>query len=398
MQVNTSNIDFLVGDNMTMHEALNAPVMPVFSDNVVDFLSELSKSLLTDASLRGYKDVMGFAYWIRKSSMKDYLKNISRADSRIGRGVCFHIAPSNIPVQFAVSLIPAILAGNSSIIRCSSKQFEQTEIICSKINDLLNSSYSELKPYICIVRYEHDDEITKWFCSLCDVRIIWGGDKTVSYIKRFPVQPRTVEVSFADRYSIAILNSDEVVASDIDGLVNDFWTDTYYVDQNACSSPRLIIWTGTQINKAKPLFWQTLERKVIVEYELTPIQAVNKFVAFSKLAMSHTGVHKVSNSNFVFRVELEDIRDNIMMFKESGGYFFEYNCKDINETMPILNNKACQTIGVFGISTEKIKQLVYSSGVKGVDRIVKIGKTTAPELDWDGYSLIDTMSRFVEVE
>lgn len=398
MQAGSNKIEYLVGNEMIMQEVLNAPVRAVFSDLAVDFLSDLSKRILSDISIRGYKDVVGFAYWIRKSSIKSYISNISRVANRIGRGFCFHIVPSNIPVQFAVSLVPAILAGNSSIVRCSTKHFEQINIICSKINDLLDAGYSELKPYICIIRYEHDEEITKWFCSLCDVRIIWGGDRTVSYIKKFPVQPRTVEVSFSDRYSIAIINSNEVVVSDIEVLVNDFWTDTYYVDQNACSSPRLIAWTGTQIDKARACLWSALEKKAADEYSLAPIQVINKLTSFSRLAMTHSGVYKASKNNFVFRVEVEALSEDIMQFKESGGYFFEYNCNRIDDIIPLLKNKACQTISVFGISTEKIKKIVYDKGVKGVDRIVKLGKTTAPGLDWDGYSLIDTMSRYVEVE
>lgn len=397
MQVNSNKIEYLVGNEAIMREAPYVPVRGVFSELVIDFLAELSKSILSDVSIREYKDVVGFGYWIRKSAIKNYIKNISRIENKIGRGVCFHVAPSNIPVQFVVSLVPAILAGNCNIIRCSSKYFEQTDIICSKINYLLENGYGELKPYICIIRYKHDEEITKWFCSVCDVRIIWGGDRTVSYIKKFTTQPRTIEVSFSDRYSIAVMDSDEVVNSDINTLIKDFWTDTYYVDQNACSSPRLIVWVGRQIDTARSLFWSVLEKKAKMEYNLAPIQAVNKLTAFSRLAMKFQNINLVSNSNYVFRVEVKTLSDDIMEYKESGGYFFEYIGNTIDDIVPLLRNKACQTIGVYGITTERIKDLVYREGVKGVDRIVKIGKTTAPGLDWDGYSLIDTMSRYVEV-
>ena len=44
---------------------------------------------------------------------------------RLGRGMIFHIAPSNVPVNFAYSLISGLLAGNKNIVRLPTKDFEQ---------------------------------------------------------------------------------------------------------------------------------------------------------------------------------------------------------------------------------------------------------------------------------
>lgn len=40
-----------------------------------------------------------------------------------GRGVAFHIAPSNVAVNFAFSLAAGLLTGNANIVRLSSKPF-----------------------------------------------------------------------------------------------------------------------------------------------------------------------------------------------------------------------------------------------------------------------------------
>ena len=35
-------------------------------------------------------------------------------------------------------------------------------------------------------------------------------------------------------------------------IIQNFWNDTYYTDQNACTSPRIIFWTGEKKTEAKP--------------------------------------------------------------------------------------------------------------------------------------------------
>ena len=48
---------------------------------------------------------------------------------RLGRGCVFHISPSNVPVNYAYSLVVGLLTGNTNIVRISSKDFPQVEII-----------------------------------------------------------------------------------------------------------------------------------------------------------------------------------------------------------------------------------------------------------------------------
>lgn len=38
---------------------------------------------------------------------------------------------------------------------------------------------------------------------------------------------------------------------------------------------------------------------------------------------------------------------------------------------------------------------MFDKGVRGVDRIVELGQTMGLEFIWDGYKMIETMSRFV---
>ena len=57
--------------------------------------------------------------------------------------------------------------------------------------------------------------------------------------------------------------------------------------------------------------------------------------------------------------------------------------------------KRCQTVAVLGVGREQLRELVFSSGVRGVDRIVPLGGTMELSLIWDGFQMVESMSRYV---
>ena len=99
-----------------------------FSDVVIEYLSTLSSSLLRDRESRLYPDVVTFAFFCRKANLLAQKKKYVRDDNlRLGRGVLFHIAPSNVPINFGYSLVAGLLSGNYNIVRVSSKIFPQVD-------------------------------------------------------------------------------------------------------------------------------------------------------------------------------------------------------------------------------------------------------------------------------
>ena len=64
-----------------------------------------------------------------------------------------------------------------------------------------------------------------------------------------------------------MLNAEEVkVAEDkqVESLVGRFFNDSYWFDQMACSSPRLVVWIGNKssCDAAKELFWPRVAGEV----------------------------------------------------------------------------------------------------------------------------------------
>ena len=91
----------------------------------------------------------------------------------------FHIAPSNVPINFAYSLISGLLAGNKNIVRLPTKDFEQINIIIDALDQIYETGkYPKISNQIILIRYDADlEEITESLSSACSVRVIWGGDE-----------------------------------------------------------------------------------------------------------------------------------------------------------------------------------------------------------------------------
>ena len=395
MQQNFENVNFMIGDSAVIGNMPLVPALPVFSDDVLCFLDTLSKELMHSKEAKMYPDVIAYAFWIRRNNLEKEGKRYSNSEERIGRGVVFHIAPSNIPVQFAVSLVYALVAGNASIIRVSSKEFPQVAVICNAINKLLKEQFPNMAKYLCVVRYPHDESITQSMTDICDARLIWGGNNSVNEIRNVKISPRCIDLGFADRYSFSVIDSDEYLRKDATVLANDFYNDTFFSDQNACSSPRMIIWTGDKAKFAQEIFWKELSTVVHEKYNMDPIQSSNKLLNTAVLSTHYGNVRQVKDDNLIVRIELDKLYDDIMDFKGNCGYFFEYTTDNLEEMVPLLK-KECQTITYVGENIEReVRRLVFLHGVRGVDRIVPMGHGSDISFVWDGLDLPIMLSREV---
>lgn len=392
MQQAFDKITYLVGNEEILGQMDNTRSLPLFSDMVIDFLDCLSKKLMHSREVKKYPDVMAYAFWIRKKSLERASTQYMTGNQRIGRGMAFQIAPSNIPVQFAVSMTYALTAGNASVVRVSDKKFEQTEIICDAIRTILSDMYPDLMPYICIIRYAHDDEITGKLSGLCDIRMIWGGDYTIAAIRKTAVKARCLDIGFADRYSIAIFDSDFLVGSDSVSVANDFYNDTYFTDQNACSAPRIVMWMGSRISEAKAMFWDALENVVLKKYKMDAICSSEKLLTTALCAAKYPGIKEIKKTNLLIRIELPSLYNDIMELKGNCGYFYECNVKSIQSIVPLMK-KECQTITYIGDIEREIRKVINENGVRGVDRIVPIGHAADITFVWDGLDLPNVLSR-----
>ena len=375
------------------------PLLP-FSDEVILYLNELSSILLRMPEVRHYPDVVTFAFFCRKANLLHLQKEHATNSLRLGRGLVFHIAPSNVPVNFAYSLICGLLAGNNNIVRLPGKQFRQVDLIVEALRTLsADERFDMVSRMVHLIKYDRGGIETTTYSALADVRVIWGGDETIRTIRQSPLPPRSYDIAFADRYSVCVLNAISILEEpSLDKIVEGFYNDTYLFDQNACSAPQLMVWVGTEnkIEKAKEYFWTALQQYVDRKYNLEPILAVDKLSAFYRQAILSDVVKEENKNNNLWRVRLRKLSADIPQYRCAGGYFSEYSTTDFNDLASIVTTKY-QTLAYFGFSKDELQQFVLNNHIKGIDRIVPIGKTTDFSLIWDGYDLITMLSREISI-
>jgi hypothetical protein len=400
MQQDFNDIIVLFPEVFNLEKFRKLAAMEPFEESTIDFLNELSRILSKDARTRSYPDVATFAFFCRKANILK-IKEQYKIRTRLGRGVVFHIAPSNVPVNFAYSLVCGMLAGNINIIKVSSKEFEQVTIICDAIAKMAESgSYKETVDKIFIVRYDRQSKATTLFSSLCDVRVIWGGDETITQIRSNPIQVRSFDVTFADRYSLCVINADEYCNEpNPEAVAFGFYNDTYLFDQNACTAPHLILWMGeeTNIEKSKIIFWNALYKLVKEKIDIQPVIAVDKLTSLYSGAVRLEDMHKISSDdNLLWRIDLKTLPANIDEFRCSSGYFTEHTIQSLSELRTVVNRKY-QTLSYYGFPQSVFEDFIKEVKPVGIDRIVPVGRTMDFSVVWDGFDLIETLSRKITI-
>lgn len=377
-----------------------------FSAPVLAFLADLSAALLKDKGLRPYPDIVTFAYFCRRASLEQQRAAYGpRLGGRIGRGMVFHIAPSNVPINFAYSLVSGLLAGNACVVKASSQDFDQTRLVCAHMAQLLaEEAHSALLPYVTVLTYPRErQDMTQALSARCNARIIWGGDETVARVRQAPLPSQAFDIPFADRYSMLVIRPGAVLALEekqLEAMALGFYNDTYLTDQNACTSPRLIYWLEdgprAQTLDAQKRFWTAVHAYAAPRYPVQPVVAVDKLTALYRAAILLPGVQRVPMpDNLVARIQVDALFPQVEQIRCPGGCFVEYASPTLEALASVVVEKY-QTLSYWGVDPEALQHFVLEKGVKGIDRIVPLGKTMDFSLTWDGYDLILALSRQVQ--
>ncbi len=410
------DVEYLIGND----EIVSLP-LKAYSHEVLDFAAELSGTIMKAKDVRNYPDLVSFAFWCRKGNIEKLKEGCDDNEVRLGRGLAFHIAPGNIPVNFAFTYMFGLLAGCANIVRLPSRSFPQTDMLVDIIREVLKN-HPEVQKRTAFVRYPSDSEATAEFCKRADARMMWGGDATVSKIKAFEAKPRCVDVAFPDRYSLAVVNAEAVNKADgseLKKLAENFYNDTYLMDQNACSSPQLILWTGGTsrdgevdegvIDSAQEKFWNAVYAEAERRYFLQDAIGVDKYTKLCQDAIDYGDMIEKTErqGNLLYRVRLGSVDDRLENLRGKAGYFYEYVingkniingideelCDKIRETV----NEKYQTLTYYGFDPEELRSYVIDNKLRGIDRIVPVGKALDIGVIWDGYDLVRVLSRIVSL-
>ncbi|MBB36106.1 MAG: acyl-CoA reductase [Hirschia sp.] len=375
-----------------------------FDAQVLGLLAELSARLRKHAEARSMPDVQTFAFWCRKANLQKLKAAHDDHKARLGLGLVFHVAPGNVPINFAFSLAFGLLAGNTNVVRVPSRQMAQVDVVLSVLGDLLaEPDFASLAEMIALVRYPAGDAFTADISARANGRVIWGGDETVAEIRKLPLPPRAREVTFADRYSFCVMDAAAMLAADdkaLGRLAEGFYNDTYLMDQNACSSPHLVVWKGAGklASVARKRFWDRLQPIVGDRYPIPAVNAVDKYTDLLVEAASDDGAILNINRwrNDIHTVELSCLPDDLETLRGRFGLFHEFTTMALSDLVPLINGRF-QTLTYYGIDKAELQDFIIGNGLTGIDRAVPIGQALDMDTLWDGYDLIHTLSRIIDL-
>ncbi len=387
-----------------LESVFNKKFLLPFNNDAVAFAVALSKNLLNDGQTKKMPELVALAFWMRKKNIYDLKDDFYRRSENhlLPRGLAFHIVPSNVDTIFIYSLFLSMFCGNSNIVRLSSQFNPQVEALVRVLNESI-VDFPLLAERMILIRYNHNEEITSFYSQHCNLRMIWGGDETIRRIRKFPLSPGAKELTFADRFSLAILDVSAYLAhDDKDKLVSSFYNDSYWFNQMACSSPRLVCWVGENEKenlKARDDFWSRLQKQIDNKKpDIAAAALMDKYLTQCRYAIeTKDTTMKVTSSHYLTRIHLANTDDINRELHGGNGLFLEVDIDSLDDLINILDKKD-QTITAFGFSSEELAKFIEEQLPTGVDRIVPFGEALAFSTVWDGYDLLFEMTRSVTIK
>ena len=79
-----------------------------FNSLSIDFIADFSKELRKYKKINLYPDLVYLIFWCAKNKSKSQSYN-NEKNLKLGRGLIFHICPSNVPTNFVYSFFPCII-------------------------------------------------------------------------------------------------------------------------------------------------------------------------------------------------------------------------------------------------------------------------------------------------
>ena len=366
------------------------------------FVNDFSNALKKQKKIYSYPDLIYLIFWCAKKKIENLAKNISNEQIRLGRGLIFHICPSNVPTNFVYSFFFGLLSGNSNIVKMPSKNFPEKDIIISTINLLFKKKkYISLKNSNCFIQYKDQIENTKIISSICDGRVIWGGDKTINEIRKIWIPERSVEITFPDRYSLCIINLNKIKKlnlKEISLIAKKFYYDGYSMNQSACNSPHFIFWVGKKNLQFQNYFWNQVSKIVEKKFTFDDIHIMDKYSNLIENIITQNNLKNLKTfKNLLYVVDPDNKTNKIENIRGINGTFFQKNINKIQELKKYITKK-CQTVSYYGFNREELKNFLLNNNLLGIDRVVPIGRALEIDTIWDGHEVINCLSRSISLK
>lgn len=381
------------------------PALSAFSQLQVDFLDKLSLEILRGPGNRSYSDLMTFGYFIRKANIQRYLEGRHPAPTYVATGVgsALHVAPSNIPINFAYSWLFGFLAGCKNLVRLPSAPSDQIALFLKSFETVaLLPQFAVVSQTNYFFRSERGSSEFDKLIPCVDAVLIWGGDSTVQYFRQLVESPTTRQLLFPSRQSSLVLSAPEVNAVLQSPRRDDFlrkaFNDTFLTDCNACSSPSKIFFVGEAEDcvHAAEMFFSGLNQYVLDRERSLPI--VHRMI--DSLGSDESSVDwgkSIAHDFSIREIRLEGGSSYLKRPLRFGAFVTKNTAKLRDITSFLSDNE--QTIIHWGFSAREVRGLspLIDAVRSSASRVVPLGSALDMGFFWEGRDNPSHLVKYKEV-
>ena len=373
-----------------------------FDDDICSTMQAIARALRRPTIGKRHPQLVALAFWLRAAAVQRLRAawDAMGADGTVlvPRGAVFHIPPANVDTLFVYSWALAALAGNANVVRLPSETTPAAGLLLDVIGAALDE-HPRVAAATAFVAYDHDDAVTAGL-STADVRVIWGGDETVQRIRAVPVPPRTVELTFPHRSSLAVLDAVAVVGAgedELEQLAARFVNDAYWFDQLACASPQTVAWRGAvaDVERARSRFYDALDAEVARQERAPDTGTVIAKLVRTADAAAGGELTSVDWGRPGVTVA-EPAATTLLRTGPGGGLFYDVRIDGLDDLVGAVR-PTDQTLTHFGFARDELVAFARAVNGRGIDRIVPVGDALAFDRFWDGYDLLRSFTKHVVV-
>lgn len=359
-------------------------------------------------------DIAGVAFlrmWLRRGTLepiiirelgKEALHNRWTSDGRAKvkawpLGVIGHWAAGNVEILPVLSMTCSLLGGNACLVRLPSAIADQTLRLVQKM--IQSDKHGILTERVAMCAFDHDrQDFQDSMAKAVDGAMIWGGAEAISRIRALPFHTRARLAVFGPRISAAAMDADTWCDSQerkswCQRLARDVWQ----FDQQACSSPQ-VLFLERKEGHSPSGFLQDLKEAFEIENRIHPRQEIQAGTtsAICQARASWSLNHTENRAIFPMGPDWTILygRGNAIPIPTQGKTLTIMEVDDLCEPIAQFDGSV-QTLGLAVKDAEKEDKLTQAAAVRGVDRIVKLGRMHVFAAPWDGVDLIRSMMRVV---
>lgn len=368
-------------------------VSSCFHPDSLAFLRAVSKSLVS-ATYKDFPELVALGFWLRKFT-RECEKTSLDSQLSISKplGCVVHFTPTNVDTMFFYSWACGLVMGNFNIIRVATVKTAAQDLIFELLNQMFTSSeYERVGQTNVFVQYDKQSHWTETLSQFADARVIWGGDQSVSNIRLISSKPRCRDICFADRISAAVINSDSMSDNTLKEVAECLWSDSKLYMQQACSSPKLLLWRGCDQK------YERFIRELGIASEKQHHLDIN---TRNEQLVAAQAMKSIGNTDFRFEgntcvVSVKELSAHALLCHTGHYVFIVIQNFDLNDVDALALEKL-QTLSYAGYDKQEIVEFVKNTSIHSIDRVVPIGSALEFNPIWDGYKLLESLSRHVQV-